>query len=791
VAVDALSPAARTWAAVDRRQRWKAMVVLGILAGITAGFAVAALAGSRRSSTALERFRGTTRGADAVVFSSQIGVTHPDWSKLAAVPEVEDVAVWNLMFGQLDVPGDDLLFVAGDGFGSRLSVPHIVEGRAWDPAAPDEVVVSRDLAKHVPLGAELSMKTFAAAQPDDATDPQGPLVHFKVVGVADTLNEFLFTGQAFVGPGFATAHRDVQLFENADVKLRGGSGDIPALQRAVSDTIGEGTPLLDLHSAARRVETTIDVERVALLMLAVAIAVAGGVLVAQALSRSAASIADDALPLRAMGLTRAELSAGAALAHAPVYITAAVVAVATAVAASPLFPVGLSAHVDPDVGVHADLLALVPGTIALTLALVGVTAFVARRAVRTTRGKPSAGSVFATSARGRVPITVGLGATMALQRTWGTARMSVRPALVGAVVGVFGVIGALTLQHGVDDAIAHPERAGVAWDAGVVPGYDSYGTDGLAPGLLDRVAASVPPKTAWATSARLPTPINGLGVPMFTLENHSSDAAPIAFTLTDGRAPTSNDEAAVGPKTADDLHVGIGDSITFGAVGARARVVGLALFPPDVHAEFDEGVWVTPKTFDAIAPDITMDELFNGPDRAVFVRFPRGTVGAEIAALRDAVGSPTTAVGPADVPVELTNLRNVRTLPVLLAIFLGLLAAGAVTHVLFSSSGRRRRDFAVLRSLGVNRRGTRAVLNAQGSTIGLVGLVLGIPLGLAAGRAAWRWISRQVPLEFIPPIALIAVVAVIPVTMIIVNVLALWPGHRIARMHPAEVLRAE
>jgi len=316
-----------------------------------------------------------------------------------------------------------------------------------------------------------------------------------------------------------------------------------------------------------------------------------------------------------------------------------------------------------------------------------------------------------------------------------------------------------------------------AW--GIDDGYwDALGRWHDAPqALLDHIASSLPAGSAWATTARLPTPINGVGVPMFTLQNRAGDAAtPIDFTVTEGRAPADNDEIAIGPKTADDLDAGIGDTVKLGEGGATAHVVGIALFQPDFHADFYDGETVTTETFDAVAPDITMDELFNGPDRAVVVRFPKGgNVATEIASVRDGLGSPTTDVGPAEVPVELTNLANVRRMPILLAAFLGLLAAGAVTHVLFSSSQRRRRDFAVLRSVGVNRGGTRVVLNAQGSTIGLVGLVLGIPLGVAVGRSTWRWITEQVPLEFVPPFAVIAVVVVVPATLILVNLFALWP----------------
>ena len=105
---------------------------------------------------------------------------------------------------------------------------------------------------------------------------------------------------------------------------------------------------------------------------------------------------------------------------------------------------------------------------------------------------------------------------------------------------------------------------------------------------------------------------------------------------------------------------------------------------------------------------------------------------------------------PAEVPVELANLRNVRTLPVLLAGFLALLAVGALSHVLLTSARRRGHDFAVLRALGLDRWRTRLILNSQATAISVVGLVIGVPLGIVLGRTLWRLVTDRVPLVNVP-----------------------------------------
>src|SRR4029078_1768148 len=88
-----------------------------------------------------------------------------------------------------------------------------------------------------------------------------------------------------------------------------------ALQRDVNKFVGAGTPILDFHEVARRVETSTAVETSALLLLFVAVSAAGGVLVGQALGRSASVIGGDADVLRAIGETRREMVLAAALPH--------------------------------------------------------------------------------------------------------------------------------------------------------------------------------------------------------------------------------------------------------------------------------------------------------------------------------------------------------------------------------------------------------------------------------------------------------------------------------------------
>ena len=88
---------------------------------------------------------------------------------------------------------------------------------------------------------------------------------------------------------------------------------------------------------------------------------------------------------------------------------------------------------------------------------------------------------------------------------------------------------------------------------------------------------------------------------------------------------------------------------------------------------------------------------------------------------------------PQSLPVQ--ELEDVSVLPLALGGFLALLAAGAVGQALTMAVRRRRRELAVLRTLGLTGRQTRLVVVTQASVLAVIGLALGIPLGLAVGRA--------------------------------------------------------
>jgi hypothetical protein len=794
----ASSSAAALWARADVRRRWRSLVALGLLAGLTAGFAFAALAGARRTDTALDRLRQRTNASDAIVFSSQVGVIRPDWSKLEARPEVERLARWALLFGELEGEPGGVLFGSVDGtWAGDVDRPVVIKGRMFNPRASDEMVVDEIAARDgYDVGDVVPFHAYAIEQieDDDGGPATGPNVGMRVVGVVRNLAQFVFVtdGQGLVSPGFVARYRDeAVILENANVQLRDGAAGMAALQRDVNLDVAPGTPVLDQHNVARRVTTTLDVERTALLLLGGVVALAGLVLVGQAIARSAAEIGDDAPTLRALGMTRSQLVGAALRSHVLVAVLGAGIALVTAVVASAWFPVGLARKVDPLRGVHADWAVLGPGAVAVAVLMLSATALIAWLTCRTPEGAAARVHLGPVAwVRRAAPVALGLGTTMAFDGGSGRRRVPVRPALVGAVAGVLGVVATMTIDHGLTDALRHPERAGVAWDAQVRPLESDFTPSGVRAGLVDRVRRH-PDVASVAEVDRMVTNVRDLGVPTFTVRPPPRSGSSIGLVLIDGRSPQELDEAVIGPATAELLHVGIGDTVVVGPSATRMRIVGKALFPSEVHATFDEGVWLAPSAWDAAVPapdengDLSIEPI-------VVVRFRDGVeLEPATSRLGKALGDGVGVVETVEVPPELTNLRNVRSLPTLLAGFLALLAVAALGHVLATSVRRRRHEFAVLRALGVTRRGVRLILSAQGTAIGLAGILLGIPLGLAVGRMGWQALTDQVPLLYASPFGLLAVVAVVPAVIGVANLLAVWPGHRAAKLRPAEVLRSE
>jgi putative ABC transport system permease protein len=284
--------------------------------------------------------------------------------------------------------------------------------------------------------------------------------------------------------------------------------------------------------------------------------------------------------------------------------------------------------------------------------------------------------------------------------------------------------------------------------------------------------------------------INGKATPTFgtqSLKGH------LDFVILSGHAPHRRDELALAPVTMDALGLHIGDDVMVGSrPGQRMRVVGRALVPATSHTEYDQSAWMTAA---ALQQSIPADANASGDftEDYLLIRWKKGVdTAAAVKQFKKLLptGEPADAQA-ARLPQAVEALRDLRVLPLALALFFALLAIATVAHALVTTVRRRRGDLAILRSLGFTRRDTRVAIAWQSTLLAIAGLIIGVPLGIIVGRLAWKQLAESFPVVYVPPLALVAVLLVIPVAIVVANALAAGPAHAATRIRPARVLRTE
>lgn len=757
--------------------------MLGILAGLAGGVALAAVAGARRTTSAYARYRTATAAPDAIVFGTQVGRDDLDYAPVRALPEVVDSGTFTLSplaiarteIGSLP-PGDAHLY-------ATISRPLLVAGRLPNVKRTDEIVVNRVAAKrlHLHVGDQMTMLSSTHIEAFFGQAPfDGPRQQVTIVGVGDSMIDLLFgdSDPGFVPSfGFLRAHPEVPRAPNLVVRLKPGTSVERFRSRAAAALGIPDVPVRNVAEDSKRVTHATDLERTGLLLFAAAVAVAALVLVGQALTRTIYGMADASSVLRAIGFTRRDLVGGLVQ---PLFLsasTAALVTVVTAISLSGRLPIGLAGRLNPDKGFHADWLVLAPGAGAIVAAVLAGAVLTAIWATsRTARRAVARPLALLRPIEQLAPLPVFIGASLALDGGRGERSLPVRPAIAGAIAGVLGIVGALGLVHGIDDAVAQPDRSGQVWQAQVL-GDDQHSIAQLRGTLVRR-----PDVDQITVVYRVPVDVEGAGVPVYASDPVRGDRS---FVVLHGRAPAAPDDVVIGPATAKELHRSIGDTLRVGQPPRALRVVGTGLLPQTPHSSFDQGLWTTKSTLSSIGgPD-----ALNLENTAIGVSFRPGVnAAAAVERMQSELG---TEVDSTSLPQDILLLRNVRTLPKALAGFLALLGVAALGHALVTAVRRRRHDLAVLRAIGFRPLQVAGCISWQATSIATIALLVGIPLGIAAGRLSWRWVADATPLLYVAPIAAFAIIGVIPASLLLANVLAAVPARRAARLRPADVLRTE
>ncbi len=794
------------WLRIERRRRLRALVMLAVLIAISAATVLAAVAGARRGASSVDRLLAETLPADAVVQPAQPGF---DWAAVRALPQVEALGL--ITYGRYTIngvgdPAETLYKLPADVEVMRtVERPVVLAGRPADPARADEAVITARYAQRSGLGVGDTVQ-LGLYRPE-TIDPagvirlppaaDGPVLTIRIVGVIRSFfsaDELDAPGQILPSAGLFARYRpnllgDEQLGHYLGIlRLRGGAAALPAFRADLARVTGQPGIRVSGPEKERHARDVVRFEAGALLAFGLAALLAAIVLVGQFIVRYAASSVADLRVLRGLGMTPRQAALAAA---AGPFLAAAVgtgVGSGAAILVSRWMPFGAAAPYEPHPGLDADWLVLGAGWL-LGPVLIGCVAAVAATVALANVGHQAvAGSsaVARAAASAGLPVAMVVGTRFALEPGQGRNAVPVRPALLGAVTGVVGVLAAFTVAAGVADAAGHPERFGQNASGSVYLGYagqnfipsdpilSALDADPDIGGLLDlRYAVGYAAESAVKTFSYAPV------------------GDPLPIVRTGGAPPRSDGEVVLGPTSARQLGASVGSSITLtGDAGSRAlRVVGIGFVPEGTGdtGDYGEGAWVLPGGYDA---------LFSGFEGHGAVYAFRAGVdpAAGTARLREVLGAVPGAqragVYPLPAPSRLGEIRNVRVLPVLGG-FLALLGAGAVGHALATAVRRRGHDLAVLRALGMSRGQCRGVVVTQATVLAVAGLLFGIPLGIALGRTVWRLVAESTPLVYQPPATALALLLVAVTALALANLLAAVPGRRAARLLVNQILRAE
>ena len=787
------------------RQDWRGPVVLALITGLMGAVVLVALAGARRTDTAVSRFlqyAGSTEG--------EVDADPAMLDKIAALPSV---AYSGRGAGMLAVP------VTGGGRAASVisqvrtlalidrppQVRAIIVAGRWPVSSRASEVMINETAARILKARVGSVIQLRGYRPDQfqqvltgtAPPPRIGLPAVRVVGITrrpadlaenpDAPTDFLGNGAIFATAAFY--YRFAGSVGNAVglvFHLTRGAAGLPAFEADVKRLSGNQAQIQtgsDDDIAAASAQRGTGLQALALALFGVVVALAMLVIVAQSIARQAYATSGDFPVLRALGTTQRQLFAVALAPGALAAVAGMALAVPVAYGLSVLTPIGLARRAEISPGFSFDAGILLGGAAALVLLLAGRAAITALRVARIRTGMPAAqtashGSRMARwMARGGFPPAAVSGVRLAFEPGRDRTAVPVRSAIAGMAVALAAVMAALVFGSSLAHVIDDPAVAGWTWDVTVGNPHSGDTSAQTEPQLRKN-----PDVAGFTATAVVDGRLGGRNVPIVAIQPVTGAVAPPVLA---GRLPRTPGEIALGGRELRALHKSIGDlTMARGARGPLAlHIVGQVILSPEItneQTQLGSGGVMTLTGAGALSRTPLPRNVF-----LVQLRTP--TDHAAIARLKQQFPG---AVLPAVPPPEARDLRGVNGLPLTLALLLALLATGTVAHTLLTSVRRRRRELAILKAVGFVTGQVRATVAWQATAIAASSLIIGLPLGIAAGRWAWTLLASQFAIEPVPVISPLVLFA-FPAVLVLANAIAVFPAQAAARTQPAVVLRAE
>jgi predicted lysophospholipase L1 biosynthesis ABC-type transport system permease subunit len=364
--------------------------------------------------------------------------------------------------------------------------------------------------------------------------------------------------------------------------------------------------------------------------------------------------------------------------------------------------------------------------------------------------------------------------------------------------------------------VSHPVRYGWNWDV-LVQAEGSYGSFldqnlakdpvvDLHQDAMVGLLAGQPAVAGWSEFGFGQIPVGGRpSLPVLGLERHLGAVEP---PTTSGQPLSGDDQIELGAVTLRQLGKKVGDTITVGGAkfARRLTIVGTVTLPSfgvalADHVSLGQGAMLSENTLLALAgaasrpaADVSQPVF---PSVAAIDLQP-GTTPAQRAALIHRIVSANpdgTDGGTYELPPQLAssvlNAQQLGGQPLALAVGLAAAAGLSLAMTVLVDVRRRRHEFAVLKALGMTRRQVWAAVAWQTTLTLLIAVLLGAPLGVAAGRVGWRGFADSLGVVPFTEIPLLTLVAALLALVVAGNLLASVPAAIAARTRAALFLRAD
>jgi ABC-type antimicrobial peptide transport system permease subunit len=827
----------------DVRRRWPALLSLALLLGLIGGVVLTAAAGARRTDTAYPRLLTWANATQTQIIPEGNGIAAdygnaPDYfaalRKQPHIAALTNVGLYGAVVSRNDPTSVDVMSSPDGAMGVTVDRVKILAGRQYDPRVPGQAMVDPQLAslEHLTPGSTLRLYGVPSAPSGRPEYDKAVTLTYRVTAIVVFDDEIVPTGTnnatptALVSWPFAAAPVAVSLASGYEAAVRLTPGASQAMFSSAAQNLARHYPdtagnviTINLSDQVNATERAIKPEAIALAVFAGLAGLIALAVIGQLLSRQLALDAAEFPILRALGVRRPALITLSLARLGIVTVTGAIVAVAVAVAASPLMPIGPARLAEPHPGVQVNIAILGAGFAAIALLPLAVLVPPAWRAARQAQGplglaeptaRQSRPSRLAAALTHAGSVTGGAGVAMAFEPGHGKTAVPVRSALAGSVIAVAALAAAAVFGASLVGLVSTPHDYGQNWVQEVDLNF------GSAPGAdAAQLTKAIPSVGGYAAGDYGQLTINGVIVPAIGLDQVRGSGY---LTLLAGRAPTAPDEIALGEQTLRAIGAHLGQTIqvtvnevtTAGpAIRHPMRIVGVTVLPAFSRGGFSP----TGLGTGAVVPASVLYSVVEAQSQTAMLGCKRGepcynffllryrpgaNLAAEAAKITSVLRASGCPVGSCDIPAvadqrpgDIKNYASIRDTPLALAVVLALLAIATLAHALLTGVRRRRRDLALLKTLGFTRRQVLGTVAWEASTFATGALLIGLPLGVVAGRWAWSLFANAAGVYAAPTVPLTTVLLVIPATLLAANLIAAAPGWEAARLRPAIVLRTE